>query len=155
MALPIYVDAYSGYKVNERPQRFLVDEDWFDIAAVEVRTLEPDAEYFRVRTTDDKRYLLRYDRHNDEWTLQSDFDGPELLARPGIEVFTVDPSQVRQAESQIECCEHCHPGDAEIPFDWILAEVAGRSGGRGRLRSGEPAKSPKCLGEVAKTLLEW
>ena len=40
MHLPIIV---TGYKVNERPQRFLVDEDWFDIAAVEVRTLEPDA----------------------------------------------------------------------------------------------------------------
>ncbi len=128
MPLPIIVTGYSGYKVNERPQRFLVDEDWFDIAAVEVRTLEPDAEYFRVRTTEGKRYLLRYDRHNDEWTLQSDFDGPELLARPGIEIITVDPTQVRQAESQIECCEKCHPDDAEIPFDWILAEVTGRSG---------------------------
>ncbi len=51
MPLPIIV---TGYKVNERPQRFLVDEDWFDIAAVEVRILEADAEYFRVRTTDDK-----------------------------------------------------------------------------------------------------
>ena len=26
----------------------------------------------------------------------------------------------------MESCEHCHPDDAEIPFDWLLAEVTGR-----------------------------
>jgi hypothetical protein len=25
-------------------------------------------------------------------------------------------------------CEDCHPDDAEIPFDWLLAEVTGRRG---------------------------
>ena len=112
MSLPIIVIAHSGYKANERPKSFLVDEDWHDIAAIEVRRLEPDAEYFRVRTNDDKRYLLRYDRHADDWTLQSGFDGDELLARPGIEIVTVDAAKIREAESKIECCEHCHPDDA-------------------------------------------
>ncbi len=151
MPLPIIV---TCHKVNERPQRFLVDEDWFDIAAVEVRILEPDAEYFRVRTTEGKRYLLRYDRHNDEWTLQSDFDGPELLARPGIEVITVKAAQIREAESQIVCCEHCHPGDSEIPFDWILGEVTGRSGMVDFLIL-ETAHCPNCRHLVTeKTLVE-
>jgi hypothetical protein len=37
-------------------------------------------EYFKVRTLQGKLYLLRYDERADEWTLQSGFDGDELLA---------------------------------------------------------------------------
>jgi hypothetical protein len=33
MSLPIHVDAHSGYKANERPQKFQVDEDDFEIAS--------------------------------------------------------------------------------------------------------------------------
>ena len=120
MSLPIYVDAHSGYKASERPLRFSLDEEAYDIASIEDRWLEPDAEYFKVVTTDGKTYLLRYEQQGDVWTLQSGFDGDELLARPGIEVVTVDAARIRDAESRIECCEHCHPDDAEIPFDWIL-----------------------------------
>ena len=59
MSLPIYVDAYSGYRANERPRQFCVDEDLIPIAEVEDRWNEPDAEYFRVRSSDGKRYILR------------------------------------------------------------------------------------------------
>ena len=34
MSLPIYVDAYAGYKPTERPQRFVLDEEICEIAAV-------------------------------------------------------------------------------------------------------------------------
>ncbi len=47
------------------------DEDIHEIAAIEVTRQHPDVEFFQVRTTDDKRYVLRYDPHGDEWTLQS------------------------------------------------------------------------------------
>ncbi len=115
----------------------------------------PDVEFFQVRTTDDKRYVLRYSAHEDEWTLQSDFDGPELFARPGIEVVTVGAAQIREAASRIDGCEHCRPDEAEIPFDWILGEVTGRSGMVDFLMTG-PAKCPKCFREVTeKTLVEW
>ena len=73
MSLQIYVDAYSGYKANERPIRF----NW----------QEPNAEYFKVRTVDGKLYLLRYDEHADEWTLQSGFDGDELLDRHWMNTY--------------------------------------------------------------------
>jgi len=49
----IIVIASPGYSPHERPHSFIVDEDHYDIAAIEVRILEPDAEYFWVRTTDD------------------------------------------------------------------------------------------------------
>ena len=41
-----------------------------------------------------------YDERADEWTLQSGFDGTELLARPNVEVITLDAQVIRQAESQ-------------------------------------------------------
>jgi hypothetical protein len=81
MSLLIYVDAYSGYKANERPRRFAIDKDVFEIEGVEDRWYEPAAEYFRVRTAEGKRYILRYDMERDHWTLQSGFDGAELRAR--------------------------------------------------------------------------
>ena len=86
-SLPIHVDAYSGYKANERPLSFELDEEIYCIASIEDRWLDPDAEYFKVRTTDGKVFLLRYDEREDEWTLQTGFDGDELLTRPGIKLI--------------------------------------------------------------------
>src|SRR5215472_15028576 len=98
MPLPIHVTAYSGYKANERPRDFTVDEDLYEIAEVEDSWYESDAMYFRVRTTESKRFILRYDESQDEWTLQSGFDGDELLARPGIQLITIDADVIRRAE---------------------------------------------------------
>ena len=94
------------------------------------------------------------DRHADDWTLQSGFDGDELLARPGIEIVTVDAAKVREAESKIEGREHCHPDDADVCFDWVLAEVTGRSGMVDFVMV-EMARCPTCRKEVSeKTLVE-
>jgi len=56
MSLEIYVDAYSGYKANERPRQFTLDEDNLEIEAVEEQWRSPEAQYFKVRTTDGKHY---------------------------------------------------------------------------------------------------
>jgi hypothetical protein len=146
MSLPIHVAAYSGYKANERPSEFALDEDTYEIAEVEDRWYEPEAMYFKVRTTEGKRYILRYDELADEWTLRSGFDGDELLARPSIELVTVDAVIAKTAEQQIESCEHCHPADAEIPFDWLLAEVTGRRSSVEFVLT-EPARCPNCKHE--------
>jgi hypothetical protein len=113
MSLPIRVDAYSGYKANERPEAFTLDEEVYEIDAVLDQWYEPSAMYFKVQSTEGKTYLLRYDKLEDEWTLQSGFDCDELLLRPSIELVTVDSSIVQKAEQQIESCEHCHPDNAE------------------------------------------
>jgi hypothetical protein len=98
--------------------------------------------------------LLRYQEREDEWTLQSGFDGAELLARPSIELVSVDADVIRQAENEIESCEHCHPDNVEIPFDWILAEVTGRRGAFEFILS-EPARCPTCKHPVKeKTLID-
>jgi hypothetical protein len=86
MSLPIHVAAYSGYKANERPREFTVDEDLYEVAEVEDHWYEREAMYFRVCTTEGKRFILRYNESEDEWTLQSGFDGDELMARPSIEL---------------------------------------------------------------------
>src|SRR5262249_19428268 len=108
----------------------------------------------KVRSTEGKTYLLRYDQETDEWTLQSGFDGDELLARSRIELVTVDSATVKKAAQRIESCEHCHPADAEIRFDWILAEVTGKRGPYEFMLT-EPARCPNCKRPITeKTLIE-
>jgi len=68
---------------------------------------------------------------------QSGFDGDELLARPGIELVTVDPVTALRAAQQIEPCEHCIPMMPRFrstgfwprkrgsgPYDFMLTEPA-------------------------------
>jgi hypothetical protein len=86
--------------------------------------------------------------------LQSGFDGDELLARPSIELFTVDSATAHRVEQRIESCEHCHPADADIPFDWLLADVTGKRGAYEFMLS-EPTRCPNCKHEITeKTLVE-
>ena len=86
--------------------------------------------------------------------LQSGFDGDELLTRPSIELVTVDSAIAKKAEQQIESCEHCHPADAEIPFDRILADVTGKRGPYEFMLT-EPARCTICKHPVTeKTLVE-
>jgi hypothetical protein len=138
MSLPIHVTAYSGYKANERPRDFTVDEDLYEIAEVEDRWYEPEAMYFRVRTAEGRRYILRYDESGDEWTLQSGFDGDELLARPSIRLVTVDADLIRQAEKEIESCEHCHSAGASRVVGAVLDGQCGNGSGSIRAALTEP-----------------
>jgi hypothetical protein len=65
MSLEICVDPYSGYKANERPRQFTLDEDTFVIETVEEQWRSPEAEYSKVRTMGGKYYLLRYEECRD------------------------------------------------------------------------------------------
>jgi hypothetical protein len=99
----------------------VLDEDVFQITAIEEQWRNSDATFFKVRTTDGKHYVSRYHEELDQWTLQSDFDGAELFARPSIELITVEIKAIRETESQIVGCECCRPEVSELPFDSILA----------------------------------
>src|SRR5262245_29550435 len=70
MSLPIHVDAYSGYKANEHPRQFTLDEEIYEVDAVLDHWYEPSATYFKVQSSEGKTYLLRYDEEAVEWTLQ-------------------------------------------------------------------------------------
>ena len=156
MSLRICVDGYSGWKANERPTRFHLDDETYEIALTEDRWQgqEPSEEYFRVRTTAGKVYLLRYDDHADKWTLQSGFDGDQLLARPGIELISVGPFEIQEAELRIAGCERCRPDEAQLPFDWVLSDVLNKRGPYEFILT-DVAHCPNCRRSITeKTLVE-
>jgi hypothetical protein len=73
--------------------------------------------------------------------------------RDQAELVTVDFTIAKKAAQRIESCEHCHPNDAEIPFDWLLAEVTGKRESYEFMLS-EPARCPHCKHEITeKTLI--
>jgi hypothetical protein len=70
------------------------------------------------------------------------------------QIRLIAAATLRQAEQQIESCEHCHDEDAEIPFDWLLAEATGRRSAVESVLT-EPARCPNCKHEITeKTLVE-
>jgi hypothetical protein len=110
--------------------------------------------FFKVQSTEGKLYVLRYDEREDEWTLQSGFDGDALLARPSIELAAVDAVSIRKVEAMIAGCERCRPQEAEIPFDWMIAEVLDRRGPFEFVLT-ESARCPSCRNGVSEmTLVE-
>jgi hypothetical protein len=98
----IRVDTYTGYRANKQPQQFVFKDHMYEIAGVLDQWYDESAMFCKVRSKENKTYVLRYDAQTDEWTLQSDFDGDELLAQPSNKLITVDVDLIRQAEKQIE-----------------------------------------------------
>ncbi|MFH1138432.1 MAG: DUF6504 family protein [Pseudomonadota bacterium] len=70
------VEAYSGFKVNERPLAFFwegrkivvseVLDRWFEGGRTE---RDQRLDYFKVRTRDGEEYILRYNGLFDAWSL--------------------------------------------------------------------------------------
>ena len=74
--LPIQVECYAGHKADETPRRFLLEGVRVEVEEVvdrwyQVESLPewPRAEYFKVRGTDQREYLLKHDQEVDEWFL--------------------------------------------------------------------------------------
>ncbi len=67
----VTVEAYSGYKANERPQRFQLAGRRYDVVQILDRWYGPDSLYFKVRAEDRNYYILRYDSDRDEWSLEA------------------------------------------------------------------------------------
>jgi hypothetical protein len=154
MAVYIMVNAHSGYRANERPLQFILDDETYEIATVLEHWYEYSATYFKVQTPQGKIYLLRHASEDDEWTLQSDFDGDELWARPGMELIAVDGAVIRKAEKLVAACERCRPDNADVPFDWILAEVTDKLSVCEFVLT-ELARCPNCRRRLTeKTLVE-
>jgi hypothetical protein len=106
------------------------------------------------RTPEGKRYILRSDRETGQWTLQSGFDGAELLARPGIEFVSVELATIRTAESKIAGCDRCRNDESDIPFNFVIADVLEKHGTFDFILS-EPDLCPNCKAELTeKTLVE-
>jgi len=101
-----------------------------------------------------KAFPAAIEEGQDQWALQSDFDGAELFSRPCIDLINVEPAAIREAESKIAACERWRPEESQIPFDWILADVLGKRGAFEFVLA-VPAKCPSCRGAITeKTQVE-
>jgi hypothetical protein len=65
----VKVEAYSGYKADERPLRFCLGEQWHQVEEVLDRWYGPDYRYFRLRADDGELYVLKHDEATGEWSL--------------------------------------------------------------------------------------
>ena len=73
--MKITVDAYSGYRANERPASFAMGKRVFRVEEVIDRWRGEDHDYFKLKADDDCIYIIRYDRCRDEWELTMMEDG--------------------------------------------------------------------------------
>ena len=65
----IRVECYAGYRPDERPLRFAIRGQSFDVREVDGQWYSPGATYFRVVADDGNFYVLRHDEGQDLWTL--------------------------------------------------------------------------------------
>ncbi len=66
----VHVECYSGWKADERPIRFRLDDRDYQIQEIIGQWYGPDGTYFKVRAGGVLR-VLRHDPSNDAWTLES------------------------------------------------------------------------------------
>jgi len=63
----IQVVAYSGYKANERPLHFVMDDRKLEVTSLIDRWYGEEHDYFKVLADDGKVYVLRWERGLDLW----------------------------------------------------------------------------------------
>jgi len=74
--IPIKVECYSGYKADESPRYFYLNDIRFEIRDINDRWHQADpepgfllADYFKVSTRDNKQYILKHYHQSDRWYL--------------------------------------------------------------------------------------
>ena len=67
----IKVECYAGYKGDQRPVRFFLNDRVLEVMDIEDRWYSPSARYFRVRASDGNTYVLNYNEDNDTWNLSA------------------------------------------------------------------------------------
>ena len=70
----VRVAAYSGYKANERPLYFLLDDHRLEVKEVIDRWYGVEHDYFKVLADDGRVYLLTWHRNLDVWLLLKVFE---------------------------------------------------------------------------------
>lgn len=70
----IRVECYDGYRGEESPRRFFINERPVKIVEILDRWLAPDHRYFKVKGDDGATYIIRHDMNFHQWELTL-FDG--------------------------------------------------------------------------------
>ncbi len=65
----IKVECYSGYKINERPVKFILMNRAYLVKEVIDTWYGEKSVYFKVKADDENIYLLKYDEWQDQWDL--------------------------------------------------------------------------------------
>jgi hypothetical protein len=66
----IKVECYSGYRADERPVSFILDDRKIIVDRIIEQWRSPDSESFKVQADDGKRYLLVHESVKDNWILE-------------------------------------------------------------------------------------
>lgn len=64
------VTAYSGYKANERPLSFTIDNQELEVRDIISMWKDPEKDYFKVLADDEKVYTLSWNRESDLWSIE-------------------------------------------------------------------------------------
>lgn len=65
----IHVECYSGYRADESPKRFTINNNKIEVIEVIDRWLAPDHRYFKIKGDDNCIYIIRHDEITDRWEL--------------------------------------------------------------------------------------
>ena len=65
MSAQLKVDAYAGYKANQRPLAFTLGKKKLQITRIVDQWYGPDHVYFKVLAEDANSYILRYSEADD------------------------------------------------------------------------------------------
>jgi hypothetical protein len=63
------VESYSGFKAEERPLRFFINNRKIEIISIQNDWLAPEGRYFKVVGDDGRSYVLEYKETDDTWNL--------------------------------------------------------------------------------------
>ena len=71
--MKVRVECYSGHKADERPVRFWLDDQLYQVEEVVDRWYGPEDAFFKVKASDENLYILRQGRSTPEgeWSLES------------------------------------------------------------------------------------
>lgn len=64
------VRCYSGYRADEYPTFITGDKGWLRIEEILDRWYDQDHSYFKIRTQEDKIYLLKWAMEEDTWWIK-------------------------------------------------------------------------------------
>jgi len=70
LPIKIYVSAYSGHKVNERPEIIILDNRRLRVRNILEKWVEPEKDYFKVLADDGNVYIISWNRYTDQWLLE-------------------------------------------------------------------------------------
>ena len=65
----IRVECYAGYRGEESPRRFFLDQRKIEVLEILDRWLAPDHRYFKLKGDDGAVYIILYDVDQDQWQL--------------------------------------------------------------------------------------